>query len=133
MIATSSGSCDRDVIADPSHTPSTGTEVAACSAERQEDSGSIEAKNREKSATCARSLRFAGNKTIILTKLQQAAQCWNHAPYPYFMCVVRKMTLSKCALMIKVLDAVRGIPAAKLSVKVHRQKEDKSWDLLSTR
>ncbi|XP_069588422.1 transthyretin [Ranitomeya imitator] len=42
-------------------------------------------------------------------------------------------TYSKCALMIKVLDAVRGIPAAKLSVKVHRQKEDKSWDLLSTR
>ncbi|XP_075172161.1 transthyretin [Anomaloglossus baeobatrachus] len=42
-------------------------------------------------------------------------------------------TYSKCALMIKVLDAVRGIPASKLSVKVHRQKEDKSWDLLSSR
>ncbi|KAG8570971.1 hypothetical protein GDO81_011488 [Engystomops pustulosus] len=35
--------------------------------------------------------------------------------------------------MIKVLDAVRGIPAAKLSIKVYKQKEDKSWELLSTR
>ncbi|XP_075684455.1 transthyretin [Rhinoderma darwinii] len=35
--------------------------------------------------------------------------------------------------MIKVLDAVRGIPASKLTVKVYRQKEDKNWDLLSTK
>ncbi|KAM3929178.1 transthyretin [Leptodactylus fuscus] len=40
---------------------------------------------------------------------------------------------SKCALMVKVLDAVRGIPAAKLSVKVYKQTENKSWDLLATR
>ncbi|XP_056374514.1 transthyretin isoform X2 [Hyla sarda] len=40
---------------------------------------------------------------------------------------------SKCALMVKALDAVRGIPAAKLSVRTYRQKEDKSWDLLSTK
>ncbi|XP_069816168.1 transthyretin [Dendropsophus ebraccatus] len=40
---------------------------------------------------------------------------------------------SKCPLMVKALDAVRGIPAAKLSVKVYRQKEDKSWDLLTTK
>ncbi|KAM5157605.1 transthyretin [Mantella aurantiaca] len=39
---------------------------------------------------------------------------------------------SKCPLMVKVLDAVRGIPAAKLPVKVFQQKEDKSWDLISS-
>ncbi|XP_072269409.1 transthyretin [Pyxicephalus adspersus] len=41
-------------------------------------------------------------------------------------------TDSKCALMVKVLDAVRGIPAAKLPVKVFKQKEDNTWDLISS-
>ncbi|XP_068090829.1 transthyretin [Hyperolius riggenbachi] len=39
---------------------------------------------------------------------------------------------TKCPLMVKVLDAVRGIPASKLAVKVFRQKEDQSWDLISS-
>ncbi|XP_063781298.1 transthyretin [Pseudophryne corroboree] len=39
---------------------------------------------------------------------------------------------SECALMIKVLDAVRGTPAAKLRAKLLKQKDDKSWDLLNS-
>ncbi|XP_077348736.1 transthyretin [Lithobates pipiens] len=39
---------------------------------------------------------------------------------------------SKCPLMVKVLDAVRGIPAGKLPVKVFKQNEDKNWDLISS-
>ncbi|CAI9605002.1 unnamed protein product [Staurois parvus] len=34
--------------------------------------------------------------------------------------------------MVKVLDAVRGIPAAKLPVKVFKKSEDKGWDLVSS-
>ncbi|KAM9308359.1 transthyretin [Gastrophryne carolinensis] len=39
---------------------------------------------------------------------------------------------STCPLMVKVLDAVRGIPAADLPVKVFIQKEDKSWNLVAS-
>ncbi|XP_040288698.1 transthyretin [Bufo bufo] len=39
---------------------------------------------------------------------------------------------TKCPLSIKALDAVRGIPAGKLGIKVYKQKEDKTWDLLTT-
>ncbi|KAM4705574.1 transthyretin [Rhinophrynus dorsalis] len=38
---------------------------------------------------------------------------------------------SKCPLMVKVLDAVRGIPAANIAVKVYKEKEDGSWELFS--
>ncbi|NXC33280.1 TTHY protein, partial [Campylorhamphus procurvoides] len=34
---------------------------------------------------------------------------------------------SKCPLMVKVLDAVRGSPAANVAVKVFKQAEDGSW------
>ncbi|KAG8442104.1 hypothetical protein GDO86_011050 [Hymenochirus boettgeri] len=40
---------------------------------------------------------------------------------------------SKCPLMLKVLDAVRGTPAANIDVNVYRQKEDDTtWELFST-
>ncbi|NWW62983.1 TTHY protein, partial [Ifrita kowaldi] len=34
---------------------------------------------------------------------------------------------SKCPLMVKVLDAVRGSPASDVAVKVFKQAEDGSW------
>lgn len=34
---------------------------------------------------------------------------------------------SKCPLMVKVLDAVRGSPASDVTVKVFKQAEDGSW------
>ncbi|KAM8966889.1 transthyretin [Pelodytes ibericus] len=40
---------------------------------------------------------------------------------------------SKCPLMVKVLDAVRGIPAANIEVKVYRLKDKGTWELLSSR
>uniref|UniRef100_A0A803JDQ2 Transthyretin n=1 Tax=Xenopus tropicalis TaxID=8364 RepID=A0A803JDQ2_XENTR len=38
---------------------------------------------------------------------------------------------SKCPLMVKVLDAVRGIPAANLLVQVFRNTEG-NWELISS-
>ncbi|MEE6464125.1 hypothetical protein FKM82_006185 [Ascaphus truei] len=40
--------------------------------------------------------------------------------------------VSKCPLMIKVLDAVRGSPAANVVVKVFKQEDDESWKMMST-
>ncbi|XP_053571848.1 transthyretin [Bombina bombina] len=39
---------------------------------------------------------------------------------------------SKCPLMVKVLDAVRGSPAENLAVKLFRKEKDGSWELLFT-
>ncbi|XP_053324366.1 transthyretin-like [Spea bombifrons] len=39
---------------------------------------------------------------------------------------------SKCPLMVKVLDAVRGTAAANIEVKVFKQNEGGSWDLFSS-
>ncbi|XP_075070512.1 transthyretin [Mixophyes fleayi] len=39
---------------------------------------------------------------------------------------------STCPLMLKVLDAVRGIPAAKLHASLYKLKVDKSWELLNS-
>nr|7KJJ_A Chain A, TTR ancestor [unidentified]7KJJ_B Chain B, TTR ancestor [unidentified] len=39
---------------------------------------------------------------------------------------------SKCPLMVKVLDAVRGVPASNVAVKVFKQDESGSWQQLST-
>ncbi|KAK1173749.1 transthyretin-like isoform X1 [Acipenser oxyrinchus oxyrinchus] len=41
-------------------------------------------------------------------------------------------TDSKCPLMVKVLDAVMGILAANVAIKVHRQADDKSWQLIAS-
>ncbi|KAK6491071.1 transthyretin-like [Huso huso] len=41
-------------------------------------------------------------------------------------------TDSKCPLMVKVLDAVMGIPAGKVAIKIHRQAQDKSWQLIAS-
>uniref|UniRef100_A0A8C5M8W2 Transthyretin n=1 Tax=Leptobrachium leishanense TaxID=445787 RepID=A0A8C5M8W2_9ANUR len=39
---------------------------------------------------------------------------------------------TKCPLMVKILDAVRGIPAAKVGVKVFRADEVGTWKLIAT-
>ncbi|NP_001081348.1 transthyretin precursor [Xenopus laevis] len=39
---------------------------------------------------------------------------------------------SKCPLMVKVLDAVRGIPAANLLVNVFRQTESGKWEQITS-
>ncbi|MGH0128657.1 UNVERIFIED_CONTAM: hypothetical protein FKN15_035735, partial [Acipenser sinensis] len=41
-------------------------------------------------------------------------------------------TDSKCPLMVKVLDAVMGIPAGKVAIKIHRQAQDKSWQSIAS-
>uniref|UniRef100_W5MIA2 Transthyretin n=1 Tax=Lepisosteus oculatus TaxID=7918 RepID=W5MIA2_LEPOC len=38
----------------------------------------------------------------------------------------------KCPLMVKILDAVRGMPAATVTLKVSRQAEDKTWKEVAT-
>uniref|UniRef100_A0A8C4RY66 Transthyretin n=1 Tax=Erpetoichthys calabaricus TaxID=27687 RepID=A0A8C4RY66_ERPCA len=38
-----------------------------------------------------------------------------------------------CALMVKVLDAVRGMPAAKLNLKVLKAGEENSWQIVCSR
>nr|AFM90273.1 transthyretin precursor [Callorhinchus milii] len=39
---------------------------------------------------------------------------------------------SKCPIVIKVLDAVRGIPAPNVTVKILKEDESHSWTVLST-
>ncbi|XP_032079284.1 transthyretin [Thamnophis elegans] len=39
---------------------------------------------------------------------------------------------SKCPLMVKVLDAVRGTPATNLPVKVFKKGEDEAWKEFSS-
>uniref|UniRef100_A0A8D2KV24 Transthyretin n=1 Tax=Varanus komodoensis TaxID=61221 RepID=A0A8D2KV24_VARKO len=48
-----------------------------------------------------------------------------------FFCLIIKISHgsidSKCPLMVKVLDAVRGSPATNLVVRVSKQAEDGTW------
>uniref|UniRef100_A0A6I8P2G7 Transthyretin n=1 Tax=Ornithorhynchus anatinus TaxID=9258 RepID=A0A6I8P2G7_ORNAN len=46
--------------------------------------------------------------------------------------VVHSSVDSKCPLMVKVLDAVRGSPATNMAVKVFKQAADESWELFAT-
>uniref|UniRef100_A0A9L0JT24 Transthyretin n=1 Tax=Equus asinus TaxID=9793 RepID=A0A9L0JT24_EQUAS len=39
---------------------------------------------------------------------------------------------SKCPLMVKVLDAVRGSPAANVDVKVFKKAADETWELFAS-
>ncbi|XP_054439823.1 transthyretin [Pteronotus mesoamericanus] len=39
---------------------------------------------------------------------------------------------SKCPLMVKVLDAVRGSPAVNVAVKVFRKTADETWELFAS-
>ncbi|XP_032167077.1 transthyretin [Mustela erminea] len=39
---------------------------------------------------------------------------------------------SKCPLMVKVLDAVRGSPAVNVDVKVFKKAADESWELFAS-
>ncbi|XP_038622638.1 transthyretin [Tachyglossus aculeatus] len=46
--------------------------------------------------------------------------------------VVHSSVDSKCPLMVKVLDAVRGSPSSNVAVKVFKQAADESWELFAS-
>lgn len=57
-------------------------------------------------------------------------QTLSSLPVPLILCSLHAQGTgeSKCPLMVKVLDAVRGSPAVNVAVKVFKKAADGAWE-----